>query len=186
MTLLGVVWVINMVFFNKISFFNKEEPKQAVVEQVEEIVVEEQKEVVIEEPKQTVVVEDTKKVEVQYPEKITKVLFSRNYRIQFETNSAIIKNESKDVLEDIFKQSMEIESLKIGVYGYTDDIGDATSNQRLSELRANSVKEFLEGKGIKNYRVEAKGFGEEMPINCENTKSGNNPDRRVVNITLGE
>ncbi len=129
---------------------------------------------------------DGKALEVEYAENITQAVSSRNYKIQFETGSAVIKNESKEVLEDIFDQAMVAEGLKIGVYGYTDDIGDATSNQRLSELRANSVKEFLESKGVKNYRVEAKGFGEEMPINCENTKSGNNPDRRVVNITLGE
>lgn len=129
---------------------------------------------------------DGKALEVEYAENITQSVSSRNYKIQFETGSAVIKNESKDVLEDIFDQAMVAEGLKIGVYGYTDDIGDATSNQHLSELRANSVREFLESKGIKNYRVEAKGFGEDLPINCENTKSGNNPDRRVVNITLGE
>ena len=73
----------------------------------------------------------------------------------------------------------------MGVYGHTDNTGSAVTNQKLSEDRANSVKSYLESKGLSSARVEAKGFGPAKPIADNTTNSGRAQNRRVQ-IVLGE
>jgi OOP family OmpA-OmpF porin len=59
----------------------------------------------------------------------------------------------------------------VTIVGYTDRIGSTTYNQRLSEQRANSVKAYLEGKGVSGSRLTAVGKGEADPVvECKNEK----------------
>jgi chemotaxis protein MotB len=76
---------------------------------------------------------------------------------------------------------------KILVAGYTDNtpIGPAlqrqgvTSNQDLSQKRADAVMQFLISQGVKPELVEAKGFGEADPVASNATSSGRAKNRRV-------
>jgi len=52
-------------------------------------------------------------------------------------------------------------------------------NQKLSEERANSVRDFLIDKGIDSSRLSAIGYGEEKPIATNNTRAGRAQNRRV-------
>ncbi|MEL6483560.1 MAG: OmpA family protein, partial [Bacteroidota bacterium] len=52
-------------------------------------------------------------------------------------------------------------------------------NQKLSEERANSVRDFLIDKGIAADRLNAIGYGEDKPIATNNTRSGRTQNRRV-------
>ncbi|MEM0933684.1 MAG: OmpA family protein, partial [Bacteroidota bacterium] len=65
------------------------------------------------------------------------------------------------------------------VEGHTDSVGSAKTNQRLSESRANSVRDFLVDKGIGADRLTAIGYGEDKPIATNNTRSGRAQNRRV-------
>ncbi len=65
------------------------------------------------------------------------------------------------------------------ISGYTDSGGNKQYNLKLSEFRANIVKSFLLGKGVKADQLESKGFGSENPIESNNTTWGRMMNRRV-------
>jgi outer membrane protein OmpA-like peptidoglycan-associated protein len=71
------------------------------------------------------------------------------------------------------------------VYGHTDNTGNATANQKLSEDRAISVKSYLISKGLQVGRIESKGFGPAKPVADNATAAGRAKNRRVQ-IVLGE
>jgi len=126
-----------------------------------------------------------KALQVSYSNEITSEVSSKSYQIQFETGSAIIKPESYKMLDEILQSSVVAEGLKVGVYGHTDNVGNAQSNQRLSEDRANAVKSYLLSKGLAGERIEAKGFGATNPIADNGTAVGKAKNRRVQ-IALGQ
>jgi OOP family OmpA-OmpF porin len=126
-----------------------------------------------------------KGLQVAYSNEITSEVSSKSYQIQFETGSAVIKPASYKLLDEILQSSVVAEGLKVGVYGHTDNTGNAQSNQKLSEDRANSVKNYLVSKGLATARIESKGFGPAKPIGDNNTNTGRAQNRRVQ-IVLGE
>ena len=73
----------------------------------------------------------------------------------------------------------EYPKAKFSIDGYTDSVGNASSNQILSERRANTVRDFLMANGIGSDRLEAKGYGEANPIDSNKTRSGRANNRRV-------
>lgn len=68
---------------------------------------------------------------------------------------------------------------KVTLSGYTDSIGTAAYNQKLSERRANSVKAYLVKKGVAANRITAQGFGKTKPIADNKTRQGRAKNRRV-------
>jgi OOP family OmpA-OmpF porin len=126
-----------------------------------------------------------KSLQVSYSNEITSEVSSKSYQIQFETGSAVIKTDSYKVLDEILASSVVAEGLKVGVYGHTDNVGNAQSNLRLSEDRANSVKSYLLSKGINGARIESKGFGASTPI-ADNASAAGKAKNRRVQIVLGE
>ena len=126
-----------------------------------------------------------KALQVAYSNEITNEISSKSYNIQFETGSAVIKPESYKLLDEILESSVVAEGLKVGVYGHTDNVGGQLSNQKLSEDRANSVKNYLFSKGLASQRIESKGFGSENPVGDNGTAAGRAKNRRVQ-IVLGE
>lgn len=99
--------------------------------------------------------------------------------ILFDTGKATIKPESVTVMVDIIQILNEYPNAKFAVEGHTDSIGSSTSNQRLSEARANSVRDFLINEGISSERLNAIGYGEEKPIASNRTRIGRKQNRRV-------
>lgn len=65
------------------------------------------------------------------------------------------------------------------VTGYTDSSGYPEYNRKLSEFRANVIKSYLSGKGIKPERIKAKGLGDKNPVASNSTKEGKKANRRV-------
>ncbi len=124
-------------------------------------------------------------LKMTYSNEMTSTVSSKSYQIQFETGSAVIKPESYSQLDEIMKSSVVAEGLKVGVYGHSDNTGNANSNQSLSEERANSVKSYLISKGLLTSRIEAKGFGQTQPIADNKTAEGKAKNRRVQ-IVLGK
>ncbi len=133
---------------------------------------------------QSVKVEDagtTKKVDYSQTKK--DVLASGNWNINFATGSATIQGSERD-LETIYNLLVQAEDTKLGVVGYTDNVGNPTSNVSLSNSRARSVVEYLKGRGISNERFQTvDGRGDANPIGDNNTVSGKAKNRRVE-ITL--
>jgi OmpA-OmpF porin, OOP family len=118
-------------------------------------------------------------------DEIKDVVSSKSYEIQFATGSAEILPESYAVLEEIKNSAVVAENLKLGVYGHTDNTGNADKNQLLSEERAASVKKYLVGKGLSVNRIDSKGFGQSQPI-ADNSSAAGKAKNRRVQIVLGQ
>jgi outer membrane protein OmpA-like peptidoglycan-associated protein len=68
----------------------------------------------------------------------------------------------------------------VDIRGYTDSVGKPDYNQKLSERRANAVKDYLESHGVPPGILTAQGFGEENPIASNKTADGRAENRRVT------
>ncbi len=99
--------------------------------------------------------------------------------ILFDTGKASIKSQSEAVLGDIIAILKEYPTAKFTVEGHTDSVGSEKLNQRLSDSRANSVKEYLTSHGIDAFRLSALGYGESKPIDTNKTRKGRANNRRV-------
>lgn len=99
--------------------------------------------------------------------------------ILFDTGKASLNPESTSVFVDIIRILEEYPTAEFTVEGHTDSTGSASLNKRLSEERANSVRDFLINEGIDASRLTAVGYGEERPIASNNTRSGRSQNRRV-------
>jgi len=124
-------------------------------------------------------------IKEKYAEAITSEVSSKSYQIQFETGSSVIKAASHVVLDEILKSAVVAEGLKVGVYGHTDNVGNPTANEKLSNERAEAVKNYLLGKGLPEARIESKGYGDTKPIADNTTNDGRAKNRRVQ-IVLGQ
>ena len=74
---------------------------------------------------------------------------------------------------------MKYPTYHIEIGGHTDSVGSSESNQVLSEKRANSVVQFLIDKGLETSRITSKGYGEEVPVESNDTAAGRSVNRRV-------
>ncbi len=126
-----------------------------------------------------------KAVETKYADEITSEVSSKSYHVEFETGSALIRPSSYKLLDEIFESAVVAEGLKIGIYGHTDNSGSDVTNVPLSFKRASAVKAYLVKKGLKEIRMEAKGFGSAKPLAENNSEDGRTKNRRVE-IVLGE
>ncbi|MBA2665007.1 MAG: OmpA family protein [Bradymonadaceae bacterium] len=107
-----------------------------------------------------------------------------NQRVHFATAKADILPQSYPLLNEVAKVLQEHPNLTIRVEGHTDSRGKADYNKKLSQDRAASVRQFLNGRGIDAMRMEAVGFGLERPIDDNNTEEGRANNRRVeIHIT---
>jgi len=67
----------------------------------------------------------------------------------------------------------------VRVVGHTDNVGSDASNNTLSIARADTVRDFLEDRGVSRSRIEAVGRGEREPIASNDTADGRAKNRRV-------
>lgn len=99
--------------------------------------------------------------------------------ITFDVGQATIRPESMGTIRQIEVALGKDPSLKIEIDGHTDSDGDAARNQRLSEARAESVKQVLVSDGIDAARLQTKGFGASKPVAPNDTMEGKANNRRV-------
>lgn len=99
--------------------------------------------------------------------------------IFFATGSAQLKPESNAELDRLVKLLNDVPALKVEISGHTDNVGSAKSNLTLSDDRAQSVVNYLTGKGIAKARLVAKGYGQERPVESNNSSEGRQANRRV-------
>ena len=99
--------------------------------------------------------------------------------IFFDINKSILRPESYFELNKVYKLMIENPLMEIQIDGHTDNIGSTASNLILSEERAKAVKNYIIKKGIDKNRIISKGFGEEKPIDTNDTEIGKQKNRRV-------
>lgn len=96
----------------------------------------------------------------------------------FDTNKANLKPAGRASLDKLARDIRSTPGVhEIHVIGHTDSRGSAAHNQRLSEKRAMTVKNYLQSKGLKNITSEGRGLRE--PIASNATESGRSQNRRV-------
>ena len=104
--------------------------------------------------------------------------------IKFLYKSFHLTPHSKDELSILISFLKENQDYDLKVIGYTDNIASKAYNQRLSQKRAQSIKNYLSSSGIATYRITALGLGEKYPIATNNTKAGRAKNRRTEIILL--
>jgi len=85
--------------------------------------------------------------------------------VNFDLNKYDIRPDSKTILEEkVVKVLNEDKRLYTTIKGYTDPLGNADYNKKLSENRAQAVKDFLAGKGVGENRIRTFSFGETQSL----------------------
>ena len=102
----------------------------------------------------------------------------------FDTDKAILKPESFAELNKLKLFLSENPTIRIELRGHTDSQGSDTHNLDLSDRRAKAVRDFLVQKGIVVDRIQAKGFGENMPVDSNDTPQGRANNRRTEFVVL--
>ncbi|MDE5591894.1 MAG: OmpA family protein, partial [Helicobacter sp.] len=165
--------VVGMVGFS-IPFGSYREPLQTTIDpqpqEIEEVSVVE--ELVVTPPE---VIETVEVIEEKTPEIVHRRTFSVQFRFDSSEISPIYDSEIEDFAE-YMKQNPNQNAI---INGYTDSTGDKIYNQKLSERRANAVKDKIIDKGISSNRIKAQGHGEENPIATNETLEGRKLNRRV-------
>jgi OmpA-OmpF porin, OOP family len=99
--------------------------------------------------------------------------------INFDTNKADIKPESKPIIDQVAAMLKGNPGLSLSVEGHTDSTGTPEKNKVLSEQRAKAVVAALVAAGIDSARLSAVGYGQEKPIADNSTEDGRAKNRRV-------
>jgi OOP family OmpA-OmpF porin len=102
--------------------------------------------------------------------------------VNFDYDKADIKAEFAPVLDEGAQTLQDNPEVRISIEGHTDSIGSDSYNQRLSERRADAVKQYLVEKGVSADRLETRGYGESQPVAPNTTPEGaDNPEGRAMN-----
>ncbi|WP_375561858.1 OmpA family protein [Bernardetia sp. OM2101] len=109
-------------------------------------------------------------------EKGSKVVLNN---IFFDTDKWELKEESKTELDLVTKYLQTNPKIKVQISGHTDNVGDKTYNQKLSEKRATSVVDYLINAGIPKEQLVVKGFGEAQPQVENNSVENKAKNRRI-------
>jgi len=112
-------------------------------------------------------------------EAVRKALNAYAKTILFDTGKASIKAQSAEVLKNIIAILEEYPNAKFNIEGHTDSVGSEALNEKLSDSRASSVKDYLVDGGIEAGRLSSKGYGESKPLDTNKTRAGRANNRRV-------
>jgi outer membrane protein OmpA-like peptidoglycan-associated protein len=99
--------------------------------------------------------------------------------IVFDSGKATIAPSSYPTLDRAAELLTKYPTLKLEISGHTDSVGNDAKNQKLSEDRANAVRDYIVGKGIDAARLSTRGAGETEPVADNKKKEGRAKNRRI-------
>ena len=100
--------------------------------------------------------------------------------VEFDFDRSIVKKKYHHEIGNLAEVMKKYPDLKITIEGHTDNVGGLTYNEKLSQRRADAIKNYLAAKfGIEASRLNAKGYGPIRPISSNATKEGRQKNRRV-------
>jgi outer membrane protein OmpA-like peptidoglycan-associated protein len=105
--------------------------------------------------------------------------------VLFDFNKYTLKPEAREKLAKVSGILLAYPNLKVQVEGYTDNIGSDEYNQRLSEQRADRVREYLVSESVRDANVTAKGYGKSDAVADNATNNGRAKNRRVELVVSG-
>ena len=106
--------------------------------------------------------------------------------VLFDTARWTLRPGAREKLARVAGLVLAHPGLKLEVEGHTDSVGGDDYNQRLSEQRANSVREYLVSQGVQSANITAKGFGETTPVASNDNAAGRQQNRRVELVVSGD
>ncbi|WP_370231398.1 OmpA family protein [Cognatishimia sp.] len=104
--------------------------------------------------------------------------------ILFATDSYTVRSDLQRDLRTVASNLLAYPDSTIQIIGHTDNEGDASYNQTLSERRANAVADVLMTEGVPFGRIDAIGRGESQPVTSNLTPEGRAQNRRVEIVIL--
>ena len=131
----------------------------------------------------------------QLSERLNKILATRDSArglivsmpdVLFGTGAYSLKPGAREKLAKVAGILIAYPELNIQVGGYTDNVGNDEMNQKLSEKRADAVRDFLVEQGVSASSVSARGFGNTVPVASNDNSSGRQENRRVELVVSGE
>jgi len=105
--------------------------------------------------------------------------------VLFDFNKYTLKSDAQVKLAKVSGILLAYPNLKLQVEGYTDNIGTDEYNQKLSEQRADAVREFLVAQSVADANITAQGYGKSNPIADNSSNSGRAQNRRVELVVSG-
>lgn len=120
---------------------------------------------------------NTRIAEVEHAPELEKVLVLE--QVYFASNKATLLPPSFPELEKIIRYLKNNTSITISITGHTDDTGNESDNQILSEQRAAAVADYIEQHGIPIERIDFKGSGSRQPLSNNDNEAGRAKNRRV-------
>lgn len=99
--------------------------------------------------------------------------------VTFETSKAVLRPTSIPTLDEVAAKLLANPTVRVEISGHTDSTGNETANQRLSQARAETVREYFIAKGVAADRLVAKGYGSTKPVATNKTVAGRAENRRV-------
>lgn len=99
--------------------------------------------------------------------------------ITFQVDHSDIQPQFQSTLDQVAQTLASYNQTYIDVLGHTDSTGSDAYNQALSDRRAQSVADYLAGRGVARARIGTRGYGESQPIASNETDAGRAENRRV-------
>jgi NitT/TauT family transport system substrate-binding protein len=107
-------------------------------------------------------------------------LFTKHVAISFRSANAELDTESMSSLNRQVLPQLEIaRGMSIRIEGNTDSVGPESVNQKLSEMRAQAIVEYLVNRGVDRARIVARGNGSSHPVASNKTADGRAQNRRT-------
>jgi len=99
--------------------------------------------------------------------------------VNFEVDKATLLSESRAILDGVADILLAHPEIRVEVQGHTDNTGTPAHNMDLSNARANSVRDYLMSRGVPPGQLTANGYGQDRPIDTNDTDAGRSRNRRV-------
>jgi len=138
---------------------------------------------------------DKAAIRAQLSDQLNKILETRDSArglivsmsdVLFDTGQYSLKPGAREKLAKVAGILESYPGLNIAVGGYTDNVGGDAMNQKLSENRADSVRDYLVTAGVSSNSVSASGFGNTVPVASNDNSGGRQQNRRVELVVSGD
>jgi len=106
--------------------------------------------------------------------------------VLFDFNQATLKPGAREKLAKVSGILLSYPTLHMNVEGHTDSIGSDEYNLKLSERRADAVRDYLSSNGINSANIQAVGLGKDGPVASNDTAAGRQQNRRVEMVVSGD
>jgi OOP family OmpA-OmpF porin len=97
----------------------------------------------------------------------------------FDFDKSVLKPEGKKSIDEAIAKMKSVDVEMVIATGHTDSVGTDAYNQKLSERRATTVKEYMVSQGISAAKITTLGKGETQPVATNKTAEGRAKNRRV-------